>query len=145
MATTLLPAFFDVEGILRTWVNTLTGSLVGAGNPLVLGAHLHRLRSPARGCYAILTSVGTPVSIDAESTIGAARISASIFSATSRENAATAAIAYANALQTLRFTRPVVGAVRLLAVDAITGPLYILDPTDEEHYLVDADVFCSSV
>lgn len=144
MTTTLLPAFFDVEGILRTWVNTLTGTLVGTGHPLTLGAHLHRLRSPARGCYAILTAVGTPLSLDEEQTTGAGRISASIYSATTRENAALAAVAYANALQTITFTRPVVGSVRLMCVDAVTGPLYVPDIA-EERYLVDADVWLGSV
>jgi len=146
MATTLVPAFFDVEGIFRTWLNTLTGStgLVGTGRPLAVGVHLRRLRSPARGCYAILTTVGTPVALDEEGTIGAARISASIYSATSKENAALAAVAYANTLRTISITRPVVGSARLLTADAITGPLYVPD-IDEERYLVDCDLYLTSL
>jgi len=144
MATTLVPAFFDVEGIFRTYINSLTDTLVGPGHPLTLGAHLHRLRSPARGCYAILTTVGTPVALDEEGTIGAGRISASIYSATSRENAAIAAVEYANMLNSLTITTPVVGNVRLMTVDAITGPLYVPD-VDEERYLVDCDLYVASL
>ena len=146
MATTLVPAFFDVEGIFRTYINSLTGTdgLVGPGRPITLGAHLHRLRSPARGCYMILTTVGTPVALDEEGTIGAGRISASIYSATSRENAAIAAVAYANVLNALTITTPVVGNVRLMTVDAITGPLYVPD-VDEERYMVDADLYLASL
>jgi hypothetical protein len=82
--------------------------------------------------------------LDEEGTIGAGRISASIYSATSRENAANAAVAYANVLNALTITTPVVGNVRLMTVDAITGPLYVPD-VDEERYMVDADLYLASL
>ena len=41
MATTLVPAFFDVEGIFRTYINSLTDTLVGPGHPLTLLSLIH--------------------------------------------------------------------------------------------------------
>jgi hypothetical protein len=139
--TTLVDAFLDIEGAHRAWVNSLTTTLVGRGHPLALGAHLRRLRSPASGTYALISSVGGGDEWTAESTTGWARISASIYSATSKQNAAYAAAAYANVLRLIPILRPVLTAqgVQLVAVDSITGPLYSPDG-DEERYLVDAEI-----
>lgn len=141
--TTLVGAFLDTEGALREWVNSLSTTLVGPGHPLSLGAHLRRMRSPGKGCYALLSTIGGSDDLTAESTTGWARISASIYSATSKEAATTGALAYANALRNISIVRPVTSKGRLIAVDSITGPIYIPD-VDEERYLVDVDVHIST-
>lgn len=134
--------YVDAEGAVRDWVNSLT-SLVGEGNPLLLGAHLDRLRSPARGCYAWLLRVGGTPELTAERPVDRARISASIYGLT-KESAAAAAVAYANALLTLEGRRTPMGLdVVCLAVDSIAGPTAI-DPSsvteDRHRYLVDCDL-----
>lgn len=137
--TTLTPAYVDAEGLLRGWLNSLTGAggLVGQGNPLALGAHLRRLRSPFRDAYAVLTAIGTPAAMTAERVTCHARISASVYGI-SKDNAARAAVAYANNLLQIPVTHPVYSGVQFHTIDAITGPIYIPDG-DEERYLVDAD------
>lgn len=138
---TLVASFIDSEGVLKEWVNSLSGpgGLVGEGNPLALGAHLRRLRSPFRGAYALLSVVGTPVPLVEERATAQARISASIYGVT-KENAGRAAVAYANALTTVPVLKPVALGAQIHTVDAITGPVYLGD-IDEERYLVDADVY----
>lgn len=144
--TTLVDAFLDIEGAHRAWINSLTTSLVGRGHPLALGAHLRRLRSPSQGSYAVLSSAGGGDEWTAESTTGWARISASIYSATTKESAAQAAIAYANALRLIPILKPVLTAqgVQLVAIDSITGPLYSPD-VDEERYVVDVEIHAVKV
>lgn len=141
----VMASFIDAEDVMRGWVNGLTGAngLVGVGNPLALGAHLHRLRSPFRGSYALLSTVGSPDSLTEERVTFSCRVSASIYGIT-KENAAQAALAYANRLLTLSQLHPVVDGVQLAAADGITGPLYL--PDTEERYMVDADIyFCLTV
>lgn len=139
--TQLVDAFLDIEGAHREWINSMTTTLIGRGHPLALGAHLRRLRSPAAGCYALISTAGGGDEWTAESTTGWARISASIYSATSKQNAAYAAAAYANVLRLIPILRPVLADlhVQLVAVDNITGPLYAPDG-DEQRYLVDAEI-----
>jgi len=127
----------DVEGAVRDWVNTLTDTLVGAGQPIPLGAHLKRLRSPSKQAYVLLSRVGGGDEWGGHA--DDARISASIYAMT-KEAAAAGAVAYANHVRALGVLQPVVGAVRLRACDNVTGPTYIPDG-DEERYLVDADIF----
>lgn len=127
----------DVEGALRDWINSLVGDLVGVDTPLMLGAHLRRLRSPARGCYALLSRVGGTG--DWNDNADRARISAGVYGPT-KESALLAAIAYANRLRTIGTVQPVVGNVRLRVVDNMTGPTYVPD-IDEERYLIDADIY----
>ena len=139
--TTLVASHVDGEGTLRGWLNSLTGAngLVGPGNPLALGAHFHRLRSPARGSYAVLSGVGTPWALTQESVTAQTRISAMIYGIT-KERASAAAVAYANRLHHVGVLRPVYRTVQIVGVDAITGPVYL--PDDDEHrYMVDADVY----
>ena len=132
----------DAEGAVRDWINSLTEDLVGLGNPLQLGAHLDRLRSPARGCYAWLIRVGGSRSMTAERPFDLARISASVYG-TTKKTAADAASAYVAALESLDGRRTALNEdVTCQTVDFITGPIAIdAHATGEEQYryLIDAD------
>lgn len=127
--------FLDVEGAIRTWVNAQTGTLVGPGHPLPLGAHVgFGLRSPARGCYLLLARVGGGPD-PGETNVDQARLSGSVYGM-KKLPTALAAAAYANLLVSV--TAPVLLAGgRLMAVTDVSGPLYLPDG-DEERYLVDA-------
>lgn len=139
-----LAAFVDSEAVLVAWVN-LQDTLVGQDKPLALGAHLKHLRSPAKGCYALITRAGGgPVPGD-EAPIDLARMSASIYGSTMAA-ASLAATAYANALLSLDGTPQLVTVTRdgkaLLSPGVIwaTDQVTILHSPDgaEERYLVDA-------
>ena len=139
---TTAAAFVDAEGVIKDWFNSLSG-IVGSGNVVALGAHLHRLRSPFRGSYVLLSVVGTPIALTEERSTAQARVSASVYGVT-KESATAAALAYANALADLGVKHPTVGTVQILTADAITGPVYIPD-IDEERYIVDADIYFKSL
>jgi hypothetical protein len=127
----------DAEGAARDWVNSLTGTLSGAGRPLELGAHLRRLRSPFRGSYLLLTRVGGGPDPGEEVNLDRARISGSAYGVT-KQTAAAAAVANAKALAPASVTPGVaITGGRLMVVTDITGPLYLIDG-DEERYIVDA-------
>lgn len=133
-------AFTDAEGVLKTWLVS-RDSLVGPGNPLPAGVHLVRLRSPYTAAWALLSSVGGDDDWLPDSASHRARLSASVYGPT-RLAANTAAVAYANTLRRIPSERPFVDGTgrQLVAVAAITGPLYIPDG-DDERYLVDADIY----
>lgn len=135
------PVFVDAEGVIRDWVNSLT-NLVGPDNPLPLGAHLKRLRSPDSGAYVLLSLITG----DDDYTAGGAtraRISGAVYGIT-KADAGNAAAAYANAIRRLSVGNTVVGEAPnqtvILIADGITGPLYLVDG-DEERYIVDADFY----
>lgn len=133
----LAAVYVDAKGAVRAWVNAQT-DLVGDGHPLQLGAHLHRLRSPASGCYALLSVVGGSPALSAESPAHRARVSAQFYGPT-KEAVALAAVAYANAVAMLRFRTPMLGAACLVA-DDVTGPIEAKDG-DEPRHIVDADFY----
>lgn len=133
----------DAEGAVRDWINSRT-DLVGQGRPLQLGAHLGRLRSPGRGSYALLLRVGGTGALTAERPVDQARISATIYG-TTKETAAQAAVAYANAVQELDGRPTAMGPLVVCnTVDNLSGPLAI-DDTDtnreQYRYVVDADFY----
>lgn len=128
---------YDAEGLLKTWLNTASGLGPGAGLPLRQGAHLRRLRGPYRGTYVLLSAIGGSSALSPEKPGHRARVSGQVYGV-SKEGAAQAAVAYANALETLR--NVTVAPAVLLFADAVTGPLYAPD-VDEERYLVDADLY----
>lgn len=136
---TQLPAFVDVEAVLRAWLNSRS-ALVGPGNPLPLGCHLNRLRSPDRGAYALLERLGG-FDDPGEAPIDHARVSIQVYAST-KQAAAVAATAVANELRTYLDGTPravtVDGATRYLrGVESITGPSNYPDG-DEDRYVVDA-------
>jgi hypothetical protein len=127
---------------VRAWVNS-NAALVGQGKPLALGAYLETSKSPGTGAYALLMRVGRAADLVAEETVDSPRISATILAGT-LEAAETAAVAYANAVDSLRGARAQMGAVSCLVADNITGPLYVdLGRSTQEQYqfLVDADFY----
>lgn len=127
---------YDAEGLLKTWINTTSG-LVGSGQPLAKGAHLRRLRAPYRSAYVLLSVIGGAQVLSPERPAHRARVSGQVYGV-SKEGAAAAAVAYANALDALRGA-VMAPTVCLFAAD-ITGPLYAPD-VDEERYIVDADIY----
>jgi hypothetical protein len=135
----------DAEAAVQAWLNSRT-DLVGQGNPIPLGARLNRQRSPGRGAYAYLLRIGGVPALTAENPFDQARVSATLYAPT-KEAAAHAATAYANALHALHVGGPPVpmgpDAV-CRAVDGITGPNAFDDHESnrEQHrYVVDADFF----
>lgn len=135
-----LAAFVDAESVVRAWLNSRTGTLVGVGNPLPLGVHLRALRSPDRGAYAIMERIGG-FDDRGDAPIDTARLSFQVYAST-KEAAAIAATALANELRTgldgTQRTVVVDGATRrILGVDSITGPSFYPDG-DEARYVVDA-------
>ncbi len=140
-----MATFVDAVAALRSWVNTLTATLVGDGNPLAKGAHLHELRGAATACYALLSVVGSGTANGAENPDHRARISASIYGPT-EESATVAAVGYANALLALD-GRPtaMTGATCLICdPDSITGPLWSPDRAGP-RLVVDADFLLRAV
>lgn len=134
-----MATYVDAEEAVRSWINSLTSTLVGEGKPLAKGAHLHELRGAATVCYALLSLIGGSPSLSAENPDHRARISASLFGPT-KESATAAAVAYANALLTLD-GRPtaMTGATCLICdPDSISGPLWSPDRAGP-RVLVDAD------
>lgn len=133
-------AFVDAEQVVRTWVNAQTTSLVGKGKPLESGAWLSAPRSP-NATHVVLSRIGGGDDAGGLA-IDEARVSGSIYGAT-REAAAKAATAYANALRALEGTKIVVSVggsnVTMLVADSITGPLYSPD-NKLARYVVDATV-----
>ena len=127
---------------VRAWVNANT-TLTGPGKPLTLGAFLETSRSPGTGAYALLSRVGRAGDLVAEETVDSPRVSATILAGT-LEAAEVAAVAYANAVDSLRGVRAPMGDVTCLVADNITGPLYVdLGRSTQEQYqfLVDADFY----
>jgi hypothetical protein len=128
-----LAAFVDAEGQLKAWANGLTG-LVGVGNPLGGGIHLHRMRSPGKLTYGHLSRIGGYADTG-DAPIDYARMSTSVYGMT-QEAAALGAVAWANCLRALDGQPVALGAATFLAATSITGPLLQYD-NDEPRYLVD--------
>lgn len=123
---------------VRAWVNSLD-TLVGAGNPLTLGAFRQHPRSPGQGAYAVLSRIGRGADLIAEETVDSPRISASIFAGTD-EAAEIAAVAYCNHLDALRGAPAAMGDAHCLAVEDIVGPLLVDNhDSDREQYQVMVD------
>jgi hypothetical protein len=135
----------DAEAAVRAWLNA-RDDLVGPGNPIQVGAHLNRLRSPGRGAYAYLLRVGGVPALTAETPLDQARISATLYAPT-KEVAAIAATAYARALHVLSLGGPPVpmGPEAVChVVDNIAGPTAIDDHEsnrEQYRYVVDADFY----
>lgn len=139
---TAVGTFVDAERAIADWVNSLTGSLVGLGQPLAKGAHLNAMRGAASSCYALLTLLPASVALGVENPDMRARVSASIYGPT-KEAATAAALAYADALLTLDGRRQPMGdAADCLVVDpdSISGPLWTPDQAGP-RLVVDADFY----
>jgi hypothetical protein len=133
-------SFVDAEGAIADWINRQTDDLVGVGHPLTKGAMLIRQRGAASVCYALITIVGGGTTGGAENPDQVARISAQIFGP-SKEDAAAAAVAYANTvIARLNGSPYVLPTAVILGADpdSLSGPLWAPD-FDEPRYLVDID------
>lgn len=123
---------------MRTWINSRTSTLVGAGNPLQKGAPLRRLQGAADTCYAYLTLLpGTGAVGGAESPQMLARITASIYGPTI-EAITNASMALADELVTgLNGQTVIVGdagkQVQIFAADYIDGPSDVPDGDLPRH------------
>lgn len=135
-----LAAFVDAEAVVREWINSRTGTLVGVGKPIPKGCHINRLRSSQAGAYVMAIRIGG-YDDAGDAPIDYARMTLEV-RASQRQAAAAAATALANELRTVldgtQVTVDVNGATRrILGVDGIVGPSYYPDG-DEERYVVDA-------
>lgn len=134
--------FVDAEGLVADWVNRQS-DLVGEGNPLPKGAHLtDRLTGALSACYALLMQVDAGRALGAENADQLARISAQIYGPT-KEAAAGAAVAYADALVTRLAGKPwssTAGTILFVDDDSLSGPSWSPD-FDEPRYLVDCDFY----
>lgn len=140
----------DAEGCLRTWLNTLTSSLVGVGQPVAGGFFLEPQRSPSKGVYGVISRLAGTEGLGVEAAADMARISVSFFAPgqASRQAAAAAAVAYANIMRgvsTVQPQLPVFDAVIRLA-DNIAGPTFVPNINKAlPQYLVDADIYFSQL
>jgi hypothetical protein len=132
--------YVDAGGAVKEWINSLTARLVGAGNPLPLGASLNQREGAASVPYAFLVELPAGLWGGAEHPSMQARISAQVYGPT-KKSASDAAMAYAEELMTLvqgaRVTLPESGAT-LAGADNVEGPQWFPDG-EEPRYIVEAD------
>lgn len=120
--------YVDALGAMRAWIDLRTATLVGAGNPLQLGAHLKKISGGQPVVYAYLEEQLSRRSDDgAENPDMLAALSAQIYGGT-REAATLAAVALAEEMSAELDGRPasVPGAL-IMAVDDIQGPAWFPD------------------
>lgn len=133
--------FTDAEQVAKDWVNSLTDSLVGVGNPLAKGAHL----TPLHGdyvAYAEIQLTGGSAALSAENPDQRASLSWLVYGRT-REAAAIAATALANELEALDGSAPPESGAVLIA-DNVTAPLWTPDGP-VARYLVSAEMYLRAV
>lgn len=134
-----MTTYLDAAGAVRDWVNSLTGSLVGQGNPLPLGASLKQREGAASVAYGFLFELpGTGQWGGAEHPSMSALLSMQIYGPT-RQAASEAAVAYCEALEPLHqgFRAYSPSGVEIVGVASIDGPSWQPDG-DEPRYIVDA-------
>jgi hypothetical protein len=115
--------YADAIGAMAEWINSRTGTLVGAGNPLQMGAHLKHPEGGNPAAYAFLEEGFSIRSEDSpESPDMLAVMSAQVYAGT-RKAASDAATALAEELSTELTGRgtSVTGA-RIMVADDIQGP-----------------------
>lgn len=134
-----MATYVDGGGAVRDWINGLTGTLVGAGKPLWLGAVLKYRGGGADKCYGLVVELPGYLWAGAEAPSFGQRISLQVFGPT-KEAAALAALAYGDALIPLVTGVPVMltSGVTILAADNVDGPTWVPDG-DEPRYVIDAD------
>lgn len=124
--------YADALGTMRAWINSRTGTLVGPGMPLQMGAHLKYLLGGEPATYAFLEEQLSTRSVDApENPDMWATMSAQVYGGT-REAVATAVTALAEEISTqLQGGGQVVqldsGSVLMMVADDIQGPSWFPD------------------
>jgi hypothetical protein len=120
--------YVDALGVMRAWIDSRTATLVGAGNPLQLGAHLKKVQGGQPVVYAFLEEQLSTRSLDAgENPDMLAALSAQVYGGT-REAATKGAVALAEELSTVFDGTPVtIAGALIMAVDDIQGPAWFPD------------------
>jgi hypothetical protein len=120
--------YVDSLGVMRTWINSRTDTLVGVGNPLQLGAHMKRVTGGQPVVYAFLEEQLSTRSFDAgENPDMLATLAAQVYGGT-REAATAGAVALAEELSTVFDGTPLlVDGALIMAVDDIQGPAWLPD------------------
>lgn len=138
-----MSTYVDAAATVYAWVNGLTGTLVGAGRPLQLGASYKVHSGVATVAYGVIVELPGFLWGGAEHPSMGARVSMQIYGPT-KEAASVAATAYAEALlpllQGVRATVTLASGqvVTIAGVGSVDGPQWIPDG-DEPRYVVDAD------
>lgn len=122
-----MSTYVDAVGALRAWINAQTTGLVGAGNPLQLGAHMRHVQGAAPAVYVLLEELPARQSGDAaEDPDMLAVVSCQVYGGT-REAATNGAVALANAIAGLSGMPAVVTGAKLWASDDVQGPYWSPD------------------
>jgi len=134
------------EQAVRAWANGRPDLTGGDGSgPLGMGAFLRSQESPASGAYAVLAAGPTlrsaPVAEDGR--ISVSRVTAMIYAGT-EEAAEDAAVAFGNAVQSLRGDPVAAGGtgVTILVSDNMTEPAAVPMPAvggEQFAFVVSAD------
>lgn len=117
--------YVDAVGALAAWINSRTGTLVGAGRPLQKGAHFKHLGGAAPAVYVLVEALPSrPSDGNAEDPDMLAQLSLQVCGG-NMESATIAATALANELITELNGRPRVAAGATLQVaDDMQGPYW---------------------
>lgn len=133
-----MATFVDAEQASKDLVNGIA-SLVGAGNPLVKGAHLQILHGDFVA-YAEVQVTGGGPALSAENPDHRASVTFLVRGRT-RESAGKAAVALANVLESMSGAPTAAGDdATCLVADNVTAPLYAPEPAGP-RYLVNADLY----
>lgn len=131
-----MSTYADALGAVRLWINGRTGTLVGPGKPLALGAHLKHVQGAGEKTYAFMEEQLSLRSADSpEDPDMMAALSAQVYGGT-REAAAAAATALAEEISSQLTGRgtAVTGAL-LFAADDIQGPQWVPDGNTPRYLL----------
>jgi hypothetical protein len=125
--------FVDALGAMRVWINSRTATLVGAGKPLEMGAHLKYVQGGQPTTYAFLEEQLSFRSPDAPENMDMiAALSAQVYGGT-REAATVAAVGLAEEISSnlegvgVTVTLPSGASVLIRYADDIQGPSWFPD------------------
>lgn len=135
-----MSTYLDAGGAAKEWINSLTTTLVGPGNPMPLGASLKHRDGALPSAYGYVVELPASLWGGAEHPSMSARIELQIYGPT-KESASDAARAYCEELVRLvtgqRVTLP--SGITIVGADNVEGPQWFPD-NDEPRYIVDADL-----
>lgn len=121
-----MATYADAAGAVREWINAQP-MLVGAGNPLQLGAHLKHVQGAAPAVYAYIEELPARQSDDlAEDPDMLAVLSFQVVGGT-REAATAGAVALAEAFTTLSGRAVLTTSATIRVADDIQGPYWSPD------------------
>lgn len=120
-----MATYVDAAGAMREWINGQSG-LVGAGNPIQLGAHLKDVPGAAPAVYVQIEELPSRASDGAEDPDMLAVLSFQVIGGT-RAAATAGAVALAEALGGLNGMPALVTGAKLWAGDDVQGPFWTPD------------------